>query len=48
MEGREWVWSNGIISECNIDNYHNLIKKESMSNIEKTKIKIFEDFLNKL
>jgi hypothetical protein len=48
MEGREWVWSNGIISEYNIDNYHKLIKKESMSNIEKTKIKIFEDFLNKL
>jgi hypothetical protein len=48
MEGKEWVWSNGIISEYNIDNYHKLIKKESMSNIEKTKIKIFEDFLNKL
>ncbi len=48
MEGVDWVWNNGVIQECNINDYHNIIKREKMTNLEKTKILIFEDFLNKL
>jgi hypothetical protein len=48
MEGVDWVWNNGVIQECNINDYHNIIKREKMTNLEKTKILIFEDFINKL
>jgi hypothetical protein len=48
MESKEWVWDNGIIREASIDDYQKDIKKASRSNLEETKLRVFEDFLSKL
>jgi hypothetical protein len=48
MEGKEWVWDNGVLKQVTVENYKNVITKTSSRNLEKTKIKIFEDFMSKL
>ena len=48
MEGVEWVWDNGVLKQVNIESYQNIIKKTSSRNLEKTKLKIFENFMSKL
>jgi len=48
MEGREWIWENGIFKQVDLDNYKKQITKTSSRDLERTKLKIFEDFLSKL
>jgi hypothetical protein len=48
MEGKEWVWDNGIIKEKTISNYENVINKTSKREQEEVQLKIFEHFLSKL
>lgn len=48
MEGKEWVWNNGIVSEINIVEYHEQMKKAKQRQIEEISLKIFENFLSKL
>jgi hypothetical protein len=48
MEGREWVWNNGMLEEMYIEQYKKEIKKTATKNLEKTTIKLFEDFLKRL
>jgi hypothetical protein len=48
MEGKEWVWDNGIIKEKSISNYQNTINKTSKRDQEEIQLKIFEHFLSKL
>jgi len=49
MEGREWVWDNGILKEQQIQDYKDQIEKApSKEEREQTMIKVFEDFLTKL
>ena len=48
MEGKEWVWDNGIIKEVQIAQYKETIKKTSKKNLEENMIKTFADFLSKL
>jgi len=48
MEGKEWVWENGIIREATIANYENVIEKASTKELEEAKLKVFEDFISKL
>jgi len=48
MEGKEWVWDNGIIKEVNIERYKQEIKKASMRNLDEAKLQAFENFLSKL
>lgn len=48
MEGREWIWNNGILEEMYIEQYKKEMKKTSSKNIEKTAIKLFENFLKRL
>lgn len=48
MEGKEWVWNNGIVSEVNIVEYHEQMKKAKQRQIEEISLKIFENFLSKL
>jgi len=48
MEGKEWVWDNGILIEKHIEEYRNEIKKASRRELEEKGIKLFEDFLRKL
>ena len=48
MEGKEWVWDNGVIREASIDDYRQTIEKTSSKDLEEAKIKIFTDFISKL
>jgi hypothetical protein len=48
MEGKEWIWDNGLIREKDINEYKREIVKAPRKNLEKVKIRAFEDFLLKL
>jgi len=47
MEGKEWVWYNGILKEAKVDKYRRYID-ESRRDLEERTLKVFEDFLGKL
>ena len=47
MEGKEWVWDNGILKEAKVDKYRRYID-ESRRDLESRTLKVFEDFLGKL
>ena len=48
MEGKEWVWSNGILKEQTVDKYHQTIKSASKGELEEKTLKVFEHFLSSL
>ena len=47
MEGKEWVWANGILKEAKVDKYQRYIN-ESRRDLEERTLRVFEDFLGKL
>jgi hypothetical protein len=48
MEGKEWVWDNGVIREAQIADYKEEIQKSSKRDLEEAQLRVFRDFLNKL
>ena len=48
MEGKEWIWENGIIKERELEQYKKRIMETKRKELEEQKIKIFETFLSKL
>jgi hypothetical protein len=48
MEGKEWVWENGILQPQVIESYHQTIKKSSSRNLEKNMINVFKKFLKSI
>jgi hypothetical protein len=48
MEGKEWVWDNGVIREADVSKQKLIIEKSSKRNLESNMIKVFEDFISKL
>jgi hypothetical protein len=48
MEGKEWVWDNGVFKPTIIENYKKQIEKAGSRNLEEAKLKVFRDFLSKL
>jgi len=49
MEGKEWVWDNGILKEVDIANYKNRINEASRSRrTEAEVVEVFRNFLAKL
>lgn len=48
MEGKEWVWDNGIIKELHISQYKEIMKKSSKKQLEENMLKTFNDFMSKL
>jgi hypothetical protein len=48
MEGREWIWDNGILKEQQIADYHNTLKRTPKRKLEQESIKLFSDFLRKI
>ena len=48
MEGKEWVWENGILREKTIAGYEQAIKKTSSKDLAEMKMRVFEDFISKL
>lgn len=48
MEGKEWVWDNGIIKEVDVCEMYDEISKAKRNQIEEVSLRIFENFLSKL
>mgnify|MGYP005997541055 FL=1 len=48
MEGKEWVWENGILREKTINDYKQIIEKTSSKDLAEAKMRVFEDFISKL
>ena len=45
MEGKEWIWDNGIVKEVDIAQYRAELRKES-KRLEEKKIKLFNEFMS--
>ncbi len=48
MEGKEWVWNNGILKETTVAKYQRAISDASKSELEEKTLKVFEHFLTSL
>ena len=48
MEGKEWVWDNGVLVEKDIEAWKMEIYKARRREVQETKMKVFENFLKKL
>lgn len=48
MEGREWIWDNGVIKEKQIAKYKKVISESAARNLEENALRVFQDFLSKL
>jgi len=48
MEGKEWVWNNGILVEQDVASWKLELIKTKKNELAEKKAKIFEDFLSKL
>jgi len=48
MEGKEWVWDNGIIKEVQIDSYQKQIQQTTKRDMERVKLEVFSDMLESL
>jgi hypothetical protein len=47
MEGKEWIWDNGILKEREIAKYQRYVD-ESRRDLEERTLKVFEHFLSNL
>jgi len=45
MEGKEWIWDNGVVREVDIAKYRAELRKES-KRLDEKKIKVFNDFMS--
>jgi len=48
MEGKEWVWNNGILKSVTVEKYKSEIEKAKRDELAEKKSKIFADFVSKL
>ncbi len=48
MEGKEWIWENGILREQQITKYHRYISESTRKNLEERKLNAFKHFLSNL
>lgn len=48
MEGKEWVWDNGLIKEVSIVEMYDEIKNAKQRQLEEVSLRIFSNFLSKL
>ena len=48
MEGKEWVWNNGILKETKVAKYQRYMSEATRQNLEERTLKVFGDFLSGL
>ena len=48
LEGKEWIWDNGLLVEKEIARYEQALKKTSKRNLEENAIRLFSDFLRRI
>ena len=47
MEGKEWVWDNGVLKSMEVDKYKEEIGKTRRAELAEAKARVFKDFLSK-
>ena len=45
MEGKEWVWDNGILKESKVAKYQRYMSESTRRNLEERTLQVFENFL---
>tara|TARA_E500000081_G_C6132516_1_gene354596 strand:- start:1953 stop:2597 length:645 start_codon:yes stop_codon:yes gene_type:complete len=45
MEGKEWVWDNGILKESQVAKYQHHIGESTRQNLEERTLQVFQNFL---
>ena len=48
MEGKEWVWDNGVLKAKSVEAYKEQIEKTKRAELAEKKASIFKDFLKKI
>jgi len=48
MEGKEWVWDNGVLKSKSVEEYKSEIERARRTELTEVKSKIFKDFISKL
>ena len=48
MEGKEWIWDNGVLKSMEVERYKQQIENTKRAELAETKASIFNDFLSKL
>jgi hypothetical protein len=48
LEGKEWIWENGILVEKQIAAYEKQLKRTPKRKLEENALKLFKDFLGRL
>ena len=48
MEGKEWIYENGLFQEKRIENYKRVIEKANKRELEEKKLEVFRDFIQNL
>ena len=48
MEGKEWVWDNGMLKSVTVEQYKSEIQKAKREELAEVKSKVFADFMSKL
>ena len=48
MEGKEWVWDNGVLKSKTVEEYKRQVENTKRAELAETKASIFNDFLSKL
>ena len=48
MEGKEWVWNNGILKETKFSKYQSYMNESTRADLEARTLKVFGDFLSGL
>ena len=48
MEGKEWVWDNGVLKSMEVEQYKKEVEKTKRAELAEVKSNIFKDFISKL
>ena len=48
MEGKEWIWNNGVIQEVDVSKIYKEVKNANRKQLEETTLKAFEKFMKLL
>ena len=48
MEGKEWIWDNGVLKSKTVEEYKEEIEKARSHKLAEVKSKVFADFISKL
>ena len=48
MEGKEWIWDNGVLKSKTVEEYKSEIERARRTELAEIKSKVFKDFVSKL